>query len=272
MPDRFRQARLRDYWEVSKRLQEEHALGIACRSYQLMQTEPLAFYNDEKKIVITGTDDWKNKAVIKTAVANMDELTRICNTYNFFAPTRGNKCLMCDECIKAFHLSRTRRLVSKPQALPPTTEQARTEQRHEEDQRTLVGDNEEPYSSPLSSISCPGSPDLSPSPEEEDVSAELAELLDDVPEEERFCLCNSISYGQMIECDDTECRLKWFHIDCVGLTMNVLPPEDSVWFCPECSGRFGRHNKPSSKPAAVEADSKALKLCSRARACDWTNY
>lgn len=38
------------------------------------------------------------------------------------------------------------------------------------------------------------------------------------PNEPRYCICNQVSYGQMVGCDDRECAKEWFHLDCVGLT------------------------------------------------------
>lgn len=239
MPDRFRQARISDYYKASNDLQKEHDLQTKCRAYQLMHYEPLAFYNNQKKLVITGAftvgNEWKDKAITKLAIANMDELTRICNTYNFFTSlSKGGKVvLMCGDCIKAFKESKKK---------------TKTAVKIEEVKVKKEGDDNEPYSSPLSSLneivtpSPPSgledsgqedetmsddlpsvigtgleelddvlmdklpvdSPSLSPSSEQ--VGAELKELLADVPLEERYCICDSIFYGEMIACDDPEVR------------------------------------------------------------------
>ncbi|TPX73995.1 hypothetical protein CcCBS67573_g04728 [Chytriomyces confervae] len=49
-------------------------------------------------------------------------------------------------------------------------------------------------------------------------------------DEEVYCICQSVSYGEMIGCDSPECEKEWFHLACVGLKA----PPDGVWLCPEC--------------------------------------
>lgn len=51
------------------------------------------------------------------------------------------------------------------------------------------------------------------------------------PNEPTYCICNQVSFGEMIACDNPECTLEWFHFQCVGLT--VRPK--GKWFCPRCS-------------------------------------
>lgn len=50
-------------------------------------------------------------------------------------------------------------------------------------------------------------------------------------DEPRYCLCNDISYGEMIACDNPRCKVEWFHLPCVGLT---TAPVTGKWFCPTC--------------------------------------
>ncbi|OQS03360.1 trafficking protein particle complex subunit [Thraustotheca clavata] len=38
------------------------------------------------------------------------------------------------------------------------------------------------------------------------------------PNEPLYCHCRRVSYGQMIGCDNEDCKYEWFHFDCVGLT------------------------------------------------------
>jgi hypothetical protein len=41
---------------------------------------------------------------------------------------------------------------------------------------------------------------------------------DDVdPDEETYCLCGQISYGEMILCENDLCGIEWFHFSCVSL-------------------------------------------------------
>ncbi|XP_054934882.1 inhibitor of growth protein 1-like [Physeter macrocephalus] len=49
------------------------------------------------------------------------------------------------------------------------------------------------------------------------------------PNEPTYCLCNQVSYGEMISCDNDECP-EWFHFSCVGL--NHKPK--GKWYCPKC--------------------------------------
>lgn len=52
----------------------------------------------------------------------------------------------------------------------------------------------------------------------------------DTTEEQRYCFCNDVSYGDMIACDGTNCPREWFHYGCVNL---VVAPKGS-WFCRDC--------------------------------------
>ncbi|KAI1845699.1 hypothetical protein JX266_008064 [Neoarthrinium moseri] len=50
-------------------------------------------------------------------------------------------------------------------------------------------------------------------------------------EGKKYCLCQHVSYGDMVACDNKDCPYEWFHWDCVGLKKE---PEGR-WFCPECT-------------------------------------
>lgn len=50
----------------------------------------------------------------------------------------------------------------------------------------------------------------------------------------RYCLCQNVSYGEMVACDNTECPIEWFHFACVGLTEQPK----GKWYCPECAPQF----------------------------------
>ncbi|KAE8629831.1 hypothetical protein XENTR_v10000608 [Xenopus tropicalis] len=52
------------------------------------------------------------------------------------------------------------------------------------------------------------------------------------PNEPTYCLCNQVSYGEMIGCDNDECTIEWFHFSCVGLTYKPK----GKWYCPDCRG------------------------------------
>jgi len=51
------------------------------------------------------------------------------------------------------------------------------------------------------------------------------------PDEPTYCICQSISYGDMIGCDNDDCEIEWFHFGCVNLTHKPK----GKWYCPRCS-------------------------------------
>ena len=66
----------------------------------------------------------------------------------------------------------------------------------------------------------------SPTPEATNVSHDAADAVLDEEDfaeegdeegEERYCYCNGVSYGEMVACDNKDCRREWFHLACAGL-------------------------------------------------------
>lgn len=51
------------------------------------------------------------------------------------------------------------------------------------------------------------------------------------PNEPTYCICQQVSYGEMVACDNRDCPIEWFHFDCVGL---VTKPRGQ-WYCPQCT-------------------------------------
>lgn len=51
------------------------------------------------------------------------------------------------------------------------------------------------------------------------------------PNEPTYCICNQVSYGEMIACDNNECKIEWFHFGCVGLK----DQPKGKWYCPDCA-------------------------------------
>ncbi|GME87683.1 unnamed protein product [[Candida] boidinii] len=47
---------------------------------------------------------------------------------------------------------------------------------------------------------------------------------------ELYCFCQQVSYGNMVACDNSDCKYEWFHYDCVGLK----EPPQGIWYCPDC--------------------------------------
>lgn len=52
------------------------------------------------------------------------------------------------------------------------------------------------------------------------------------PDEPTYCLCDQISFGEMILCDNDLCPIEWFHFSCVSL---ISKPKGK-WYCPNCRG------------------------------------
>ncbi|KAI9026630.1 hypothetical protein CLU79DRAFT_833514 [Phycomyces nitens] len=50
------------------------------------------------------------------------------------------------------------------------------------------------------------------------------------PNEPLYCYCHQVSFGEMVACDNEECDIEWFHIECVGLK---VPPKGK-WYCRNC--------------------------------------
>jgi len=56
---------------------------------------------------------------------------------------------------------------------------------------------------------------------------------------QRYCICNQVSYGEMVGCDNNECPIEWFHYGCVGLTH----APKGKWFCPQCTANMKRKKR-----------------------------
>ena len=56
--------------------------------------------------------------------------------------------------------------------------------------------------------------------------------------EPTYCFCRQVAFGEMICCDNQDCRIEWFHFACVGLTPETRPT--SKWLCPDCAARERR--------------------------------
>lgn len=53
-------------------------------------------------------------------------------------------------------------------------------------------------------------------------------------DDKKYCVCHSVSYGNMVACDNDDCPNEWFHWSCVGVTKEPV----GKWYCPDC--RRGR--------------------------------
>lgn len=52
-------------------------------------------------------------------------------------------------------------------------------------------------------------------------------------DDRKYCTCRSVSYGNMVACDNDNCPYEWFHWNCVGMTKEPV----GTWFCEECRGK-----------------------------------
>lgn len=58
-------------------------------------------------------------------------------------------------------------------------------------------------------------------------------------EDEVYCSCRQVSFGNMIGCDNDACPYEWFHLGCVGL---VEPPQGK-WYCPTCTQAMAKEKE-----------------------------
>ncbi|XVF29199.1 hypothetical protein REPUB_Repub15cG0099800 [Reevesia pubescens] len=56
------------------------------------------------------------------------------------------------------------------------------------------------------------------------------------PNEPTYCLCNQVSYGEMVACDNPDCKIEWFHFGCVGLKEQPR----GKWYCSDCAALKNR--------------------------------
>jgi len=54
------------------------------------------------------------------------------------------------------------------------------------------------------------------------------------PNEPTYCICQEVSWGEMIGCDNNDCPIEWFHFECMGLTTKPK----GKWYCPKCINLF----------------------------------
>lgn len=45
-----------------------------------------------------------------------------------------------------------------------------------------------------------------------------------------YCQCPYDEVSEMIACDGPNCKIEWFHFECVGI---MIPPKGK-WYCPSC--------------------------------------
>ena len=63
--------------------------------------------------------------------------------------------------------------------------------------------------------------------------------------EQRWCICNDFSYGNMIACDNLDCPIEWFHYPCVGIPASGTTKRK--WYCPDCRLKLKKKSSSSKK-------------------------
>ncbi|GAA5950267.1 hypothetical protein JCM10213_003859 [Rhodosporidiobolus nylandii] len=58
-----------------------------------------------------------------------------------------------------------------------------------------------------------------------------------------YCFCQRPSFGEMIGCDAPDCKIEWFHLNCIGLKES---PEGS-WYCSQCEPRMKQQGRARRK-------------------------
>ncbi|KKA26118.1 hypothetical protein TD95_004699 [Thielaviopsis punctulata] len=65
-----------------------------------------------------------------------------------------------------------------------------------------------------------------------DVDEEMGDY-DESGDNKKYCLCQKVSFGDMVACDNDDCPYEWFHWSCVGLESEP----NGTWYCPVCDAK-----------------------------------
>jgi len=75
--------------------------------------------------------------------------------------------------------------------------------------------------------------------DEEDEDEEDEDVMDvdddEAGDDKKYCLCQNVSFGDMVACDNDDCPYEWFHWSCVGLKSEP----NGTWYCPVCAKKIG---------------------------------
>lgn len=129
------------------------------------------------------------------------------------------------------------------QTLNPTSSSTSSDNRGRKSKSGIKSSNHQSSSSSSSSSlsSCSSSSALAQELSQQASALPEAEANSQVdwtydPNEPRYCICNQVSYGEMVGCDNTDCPIEWFHYGCVGLT----EAPKGKWYCPQCTAAMKR--------------------------------
>ncbi|XP_040570001.1 inhibitor of growth protein 1 isoform X2 [Lepeophtheirus salmonis] len=116
-----------------------------------------------------------------------------------------------------------------------------------EDSRNNVSSTSSSYKSKGHSTKKPGSKrknTMKKSADKDDSDREDLDLgIEYDPNEPTYCLCEQVSYGEMIGCDNDLCPIEWFHFNCVQLSNKPK----GKWYCPKCRGDKSTVMKPKAQ-------------------------
>jgi inhibitor of growth protein 3 len=54
--------------------------------------------------------------------------------------------------------------------------------------------------------------------------------MDEGSDDTKYCYCHDVSHGDMIACDNADCKIQWFHWTCAGITSEP----QGEWLCRDC--------------------------------------
>ncbi|XP_059148615.1 inhibitor of growth protein 3-like isoform X2 [Physella acuta] len=135
--------------------------------------------------------------------------------------------------------------VSQPASAPSTPEPAPRSQRTKKQTSkaaALAAQQQQQHTTTAAAVSGtsrPATPQVA-SVDTEDPSADVqVDEWSADPNEPRYCLCNQVSYGEMVGCDNNDCPIEWFHYGCVGLSQ----APKGKWYCPQCTAAMKRRGR-----------------------------
>lgn len=76
-----------------------------------------------------------------------------------------------------------------------------------------------------------GSSKAAAAKDEDDDAMEVDDDEEEAGDDKKYCLCQNVSFGDMVACDNADCPYEWFHWDCVGLKSEP----NGTWYCPVCT-------------------------------------
>merc|ERR1711915_508045 len=132
--------------------------------------------------------------------------------------------------------------------LPPNQKEGKTKKRK---RRSSTGQSQDRDAKPLSkkmreSLALNQRPASSEEDQFEESNEEVEETTNEHGESNNpessenvqlycFCQCPHDDISEMIGCDAPDCKLEWFHFECVG----IMVPPAGKWYCPQCTKRYG---------------------------------